>query len=81
MFQTLIGTVKSIDWYLVEWAKERFQTLIGTVKSSTVWARWPGGEVFQTLIGTVKRGVGGVLRLPVYEVSNPHRYGQKSRSD
>ena len=56
-----------------------FQTLIGTVKSRERWEDATWVEAFQTLIGTVKRGILTALILRGLEVSNPHRYGQKSR--
>ena len=54
-FQTLIGTVKRVNWEpFGTAAPPAFQTLIGTVKSLYTPALALATDPFQTLIGTVK---------------------------
>ena len=59
LFQTLIGTVKSLRWPRWVYQAKKFQTLIGTVKSPDGLEGEHRVPLFQTLIGTVK----SVLRV------------------
>ncbi|BAW00538.1 hypothetical protein TTMY_0124 [Thermus thermophilus] len=53
-----------------------FQTLIGTVKTPGQVEERSLVVLFQTLIGTVKTVEKLRTITLLYEVSNPHRYGQ-----